>query len=231
MVEILLFLGMFCLLFFVPVQFRIYYQKIASDDHLLLEMTFLNGLLKRSRESSLLRVEPQPLKKKHTLGRWFFLKKEKRVIQETPYQIKLSDWRQILERYHHYGLGITLLSYFLPAKYHHWLLVAEDLEKRGVFTRFTWQTRLGTGGAAGTAILCGMLWGFKANSLGLLRRKYRFSIKPELRVIPDYREARLDLHFDCIFRVKLGHIIIAALIARFRQRLLKGGVGIERASN
>lgn len=231
MVELVLFIGIFCLFFFVPAQFRIYYRKIGQDDHLLFELTFLGGLIKRRKEVTLIQATPAGVRQKtERSGRWFWFKNVKMQEKISPFPEDSRSLREFLQRYQHYGLGITLLSYFLPARYQHWLLVVEDLEKRGRFTKFRWYTRFGSGEAASTALLYGFLWGFKTTLLGLVSRTIRFVCRPEIRIIPDYQSTRLDMLFDCIFEVKLGYIIIAAFIARVRHRW-KGGVGFERASD
>ncbi|TCL68522.1 DUF2953 family protein [Hydrogenispora ethanolica] len=231
MVELVLFIGSICLFFFVPVQFRVYYRKIGPDDHLLYEMVFLGGLLKRRKEVTLLQPTPAGIKQKtEQSGHWLWFRRAQVTETISPFQGNSRGLREFLHRYQEYGLGITLLSYFLPAKYQHWLLVAEDLERRGRFERFRWYTRFGTGEAASTAIVYGLLWGLKATLAGVVGQRSRFARPPEIRIIPDYQALRLDMLFDCIFKVKLGYIMIAAFIVRVRYRL-KGGVGFERASN
>lgn len=232
MVELFLFLSVFCVLFFLPVQFRIFYQKVAWDDTLVLELSFLNGLLKRRRSISLLQLTPKGVKKQERLsGRWFFLRKSKHQKIKSSYQGNSRSWREFLQRYQQYGLGITLLTYFLPAKYQHWILVVEDLEHQGHFTKFTWITRFGTGDPVSTATLYGILWGVKSSLLSFLHRQVKFTGQPKIQVIPDFQNSRLDVIFDCIFRVKLGYIIIAAFVARIRHRMMKGGIGVGRSSN
>ncbi|MGE5583511.1 MAG: DUF2953 domain-containing protein [Bacillota bacterium] len=232
MIELLLFLAVFCLFFFLPVQFRIFYQKIAWDDDLLLEISFLKGRLKRSRSISLLQLTPRRIKQRQkSSGRWFFIRRSKVKEVESSYLDNSRGMREFLHRYHHYGLGIALLTYFLPAKYRHWLLVVEDLEKRGRFTKFIWITKFGTGNPVSTATLYGALWGFKSSAIAFLRRNFDFKSQPEIQIIPDFQNPRFDLKFDCIFRIKLGYIIIAAFIARFRHRFLKGGIGVGKPSN
>jgi hypothetical protein len=231
-VELFLFLGAFCILFLLPVQFRIFYQKVAADDTLVLEMSFLKGLLKMRRSISLLQLTPTGVKSRQKLSsRWFFFHKSETRKSKSAYQGNSRSWREFLHRYHHYGLGITFLTYFLPAKYQHWILVVEDLEHRGYFSKFTWITRFGTGEPVSTATIYGILWGVKSSLLSFLHRQVKFTGQPEIRVIPDFQNYRLDLIFDCIFRVKLGYIIIAAFVARFRHRMMKGGIGVGRSSN
>lgn len=225
---VFLFIGVFCIFFFVPVQFRIYYRKLAEDDHLVYEMSFLGGLLKRKKEVSLIKPTVHGVKKKEVnSGNWFFYKKSQVKKVNSPYSGNSSGLLEFLKRFEHSGLGLTLLSYFLPAKYHHWLLVVEKLEKRGQIHRFLWKTRLGTGDAAETSFLYGLAWSLKSGIVAFLTSRFRFVQKPIIEVIGDYQGVSLDTVFDCIFRAKLGYIIIVAFIARFRHRLLKGGVGYE----
>ncbi|NLY75144.1 MAG: DUF2953 domain-containing protein [Firmicutes bacterium] len=228
MVELTLFIGMFCLFFFLPVQFRFYYQKVAWDDTLIMELTFLNGLLKRRRQISLLNPTPRGVKVREKIsGNWLFYQRKQTIEKVSPYQGNSRGLREFLHRYRHYGLGITLLSYFLPARFHRWLLVAEKLEKKGEFRRLVWITKVGLGQSAATAVAFGLIWGLKAGLLQTLNRELRFAQKPEIKVIVDYQSLGLDTLFDCIFRVKLGYIIIASFLAYWRHRLMKGGVGID----
>ena len=228
MVEIVLFMGMICLFFFVPVQFRLFYQKVAWDDTLIMEMFFLNGLLKRERKVSLIRPTQRGIEVREKLsGKWLFHKEKQIFTRLSPYQGNSRGLREFFHRYQHFGLGMTLFTYFLPARYHHWLLVAERLEKRGAFHRFVWVTKVGLGQPAATAVLFGALWGVKSGLVQALNHKFRFAQKPELKVIPDYQSLSLDTLFDCIFRVKLGYIIIASFLAYWRHRMMKGGVAIE----
>jgi hypothetical protein len=237
-VEIAIFLATFCLLFFLPVSFRFYYRKSGPDDLLILEMTFLHGLLKQRKITSL--IKPNSYKQVKTSGRWFFFHRKQvnevnSQASANSFQTNLRILREFGWRYRNYGLGVTLLTYFLPAKYRWWLHVIEDLENKGRFERFIWINRFGTGNAAQTAVIHGILCGITYGFSGYLRNKFLFNQKPVLEIIPDYGQSKWDMLVDCIFRVKLGHIIIVAVIARFRERarrrLLKGGVWIEQSSN
>ena len=225
MIITILFLATFCIFFFLPVNFRIYYRKVAWDDLLIFEMNFLNGLVKRRKVISLIKpTSDGNVKKEKRSGRWFFLKKSQVKVEETPRTLSSRDLREFLQKFQHFGLGITLLFYFLPDRYQRWLLVAGDLEKKGNIQRFIWRTRYGTGEAAGTSILYGVFWGLKASLVKYLQNRVGFARTPILEITPDYRDSRWDTVFDCIFRIKLGYIILASIIARLRLRLLKGGV-------
>lgn len=219
MVEIGLFLVVFIIFFFLPVSFRIYYHKLGSDDLFVFEMTFLMGLLKRRKVISLIKNTPQPVQKQtKTSGRWFFLQKARVKEVNSPYHFNTLGFQEFWQRYQNYGLGITFLTYMLPTRYHRWLLVAQRLEKKGRFHRFIWITRLGTQNMAHTSLIYGLLWSLKLGLFNTLHSHYEFKQKPNIQVVYNFQQSRWDTLFDCIFRVKLGYIIIVALIARLQAR-------------
>ena len=219
MVEVGLFLGIICLFFFLPVNFRIYYHKLGPDDLFVFEMTFLMGLLKRRKVTSLIKYNPQHIHKHvKTSGRWFFFRKSEVREVNSPYQFNSKGIVEFWRRYRKYGLGVTLLSYFLPARYHHWLLVAQRLENKGYFQRFVWITRLSTHHIARGFLIYGGLWNLKLGLYNALRRRYQFSREPEIQIMYNVQQSSWDTLFDCIFRVKLGYIIIIALVTRLQSR-------------
>jgi len=232
-IELLLFLATFCVFFFLPVQFHIFFNNENWENTVLFELSFLKGLVNRKKEIRIAETPNGTLKKEvKKQGNWFWF--SKRNKQEKPVgqtaeedQTKPNGLKEFLDRYRNFGLGMTLLTYFLSAKYYKWLLVAGHLEKRGNFQRFQWSTQIGTGDAALTAMLSGILWTLKTSVTGYLQAKYRFVKQPEVVVTSDFQTPGLKMAFDCIFRVKLGYIIIAAFIAWFRHSWRKGGVGIE----
>ncbi|HEY8464166.1 MAG TPA: DUF2953 domain-containing protein [Bacillota bacterium] len=228
MFELLLFLGTFCVFFFLPVEFRITFNNANWENTLKIELSFLKGLVKRQKEIRSA-GQPQGTSNQEVIkqGRWFWLKKRshrERTV-EASRRVPLNGLNEFWDRYRRFGLGLTLLTYFLPAQYHKWLLVADHLENRGYFQSLQWSTQIGTGDSAQTAVLSGLLWAVKTTVTGWLQDKYRFVKQPEVMVYSDYETAGLNMAFNCIFRVKLGYIIIAAFIGRVRHSWRKGGVG------
>lgn len=74
-----------------------------------------------------------------------------------------------------------------------------------------WETRLGTGDAAATAVLSGGLWGAKSFLYALLVRRVRFVRPPRFAVIPAFDAATFDVALDSIFRFRPGQIIVVIL--------------------
>jgi hypothetical protein len=72
---------------------------------------------------------------------------------------------------------------------------------------FSWQTRIGVGDAAATAVVTGMLWGLKCGILAYLDRRLVLLRRPSVEIEPDFTKAELDTELFCIFRLSVGQIM------------------------
>ena len=75
--------------------------------------------------------------------------------------------------------------------------------------RFEWRTEFGTGDAALTGCLTGILWALKSTVLGFLSRRFVFEAPPQFTVSPLFNRTCLALEVFCIFRFTIGEIIVA----------------------
>lgn len=73
----------------------------------------------------------------------------------------------------------------------------------------SWKTRVGTTDAASTALCVGTLWAIKTGAHATLSRNVRFLHTPHFVVMPEWEEAVFEIDIDCIFRFRLGEIILA----------------------
>lgn len=88
---------------------------------------------------------------------------------------------------------------------------------------WSWETRLGTGDPASTAIFIGVLWSVKATAYSMLSHWVNFRETPHFSVVPDYNRAHLAVALDGIFRFRLGQIILMETLVMLRK--WKKGVG------
>jgi len=191
--------------YFLPVVFHLRFTYDPPRCELRLEMVFLLGLIKRTR------IYGQEAKGKG--------KKRKGRPRE-----EVQAWLLGLpRRLPRYGFGGTLLASFVPPRYLPWLRVAERLERRGRLKMFRWQTAVGTGDAATTALTVGALWALKGSLLSFLHRRYRLPpAATTAKVEPSFAHARLFTEIECIFAFRVGQIMRASLAAFFGERLGKG---------
>ncbi len=136
--------------------------------------------------------------------------KTKKEINKDLYTFvaEIMDIKSVLKKY---GLGGTLFYLFLPKKYQRWVSVAEKLEKRGAFIRLVWRSVIGSEGPAITGTAIGLLWAAKGITMGYLQSTYNFKNSPRIFVIPSFTGTTWESLFDCIFEIKLGHIIFAGI--------------------
>ncbi|MZP28173.1 DUF2953 domain-containing protein [Heliobacterium undosum] len=87
------------------------------------------------------------------------------------------------------------------------------LEKRNFRLRhLRWETRIGGGDALDTALLASGLWSIKYMLAAWLERfADNVDGRPKVKVVPLYGSKRLDVHFDCTFTIRPGHIIVVGL--------------------
>ncbi len=79
---------------------------------------------------------------------------------------------------------------------------------------FKWSTMLGLPEAGQTGMATGLLWVIKSNAVShLYRALNRPAPRPELAVMPVFNDRALQVHFDCIFSLRSGHIIYTGLLA------------------
>lgn len=206
-----IFLLFFFLIPFIPLRFHITYENRGIDDLLSLEMSFLRIFRWRRRVTLIKpRLEHWGLilsgEQEQKLPLMEQEKKEHSYWQIDEVMKSLQNLIQGLEKY---GLGATLLSLFLPKKVRSYLTVIGELENKGHFKKFEWKTSIGTGNPAQTAILLGTAWGVVGYFLAVLQNRYRFRCQPLLNVTPSFGQKVLDTCFDCIFELKIGHIMLA----------------------
>ncbi len=83
------------------------------------------------------------------------------------------------------------------------------------------QTKFGTGDAALTGVLTGLVWALLTNFLSWFTHQVKQTTSsPQVSVDPVFADSTFAIEFRCIFEVRLGHIIIAGVTAmrRIRQR-------------
>lgn len=69
---------------------------------------------------------------------------------------------------------------------------------------------IGTGDAAETGIIYGLAWMIIGGVFTLLR-SFKIKNEPEISVIPVFDKIQTNVDFNCIIRMKLGHIINAGI--------------------
>lgn len=209
--SLLIYLFLLLLGVFLPVRFHLHFHRRGRDEFFLAEMIFLGLYVWQYKLPDLETLPPGG-------GRRREIETEKGPGLEEKEKLKTDDLDSLLTKFNRirsalgkYGFGGTLFYLFLPPKYGRWIGVAQRLEDKGRFLRFTWSTTLGYEDPALTGIALGLAWAVKGTALGLIQRGYKFIREPRIMVNPGFTGSLRETFLDCIFEIKLGHIILAGL--------------------
>ncbi|MDT3700421.1 MAG: DUF2953 domain-containing protein [Thermincola sp.] len=199
---LLLAVGFVCMLF-VRVRFEVAYQRRGENDHLKVEMTALWGLIRYKTEVPIIDLDQYFLKP--------FLKFEADI--ETIVSHPIDEAGMIVK------VPVLLILRKLPIYiknginyFNRYQTALRRFCKAIRCHRLTWTTMIGLGDPAYTGMVSGTVWTLK----GYVYRAFRNNIgdmlkQPEFSVIPCFNDTCLKLDFNCIFDMRIGHIILAGL--------------------
>lgn len=77
-------------------------------------------------------------------------------------------------------------------------------------TKLEWRSHFGTGDAAMTAILTGLVWSVKGNVIGLVSKNMKLKTKPVLEVVPSFQQSFVETRVVCMFSFRIGYAMGAA---------------------
>ena len=87
-------------------------------------------------------------------------------------------------------------------------------------SKFDIGLEFGTGNAATTGILYGVIWGLVTGTFNTLKLFFNIDF-PKTEIVPDFQNSKFDFTFNGILRVRLVHIINTLIKIYFRSKKLK----------
>jgi len=194
------FLLFLLLFFFIPLEFRVTYHKKDQDDLLTVRVRFLWGLAGY-------RVGIPVLSYKLSGGWPTLLSKTKlegrkgKTLARSGWSARMFRWTAGVRR-----LGREYLRLYRFGG------VSRRFFKGIRCRHLYWVTEVGFTDPAVTGMAVGTLW---ACIYYVISRFYRnvtvVAPTQQVTVVPNFRQPVLRLDFDCIFSLRIGHIIIAGL--------------------
>ncbi len=79
-----------------------------------------------------------------------------------------------------------------------------------------WSTNVGTGEAASTGIISGLLWGIKSTLVAFITKQMNILQPADISVVPEFERETIKTEIDCLVSMKLAD----ALLALFNMRKL-----------
>lgn len=198
-------LALLVLLAITPVRITFYYSRKEENDHLEIEITVWHGLFTRKYEIPMLFFKVSPAGPE-------LVAKVDTIQQGSKIQEKVKDFtrKQVKKWYQNYRELVERVRDLLP--------LIKNLCKQIRCTKLEWHTLLGTGQAAETGALTGMIWGVKSVIVSVLSQSISLRAMPVMSVQPVWNAAVIRTTFRCQFHFYLGHILFSLLKIALRIR-------------
>lgn len=194
LILILVFFLMLLLLLFSNVKIGLFYKREDNNDRIKIEIGLLNGLIPiRLKIPGLKATEHGVEFNEKVQGYGKNLNKEKRNISIKDLKIYHEKIQELLERI--VGLQKIMKQFMAKIK----------------IVKFSWWSRIGTGDAAETGVLSGIVWGIKGGIVMLLSHFMSLRSKPAIQIEPSFIQACLYTEFECIVQFRIGNAILAGI--------------------
>ncbi|MDB5054399.1 MAG: hypothetical protein JWM44_2449 [Bacilli bacterium] len=95
-------------------------------------------------------------------------------------------------------------------------------------TEFRWDTRVGIGDAAETALTTGVIWAVKSSLFGYVFHYVKLDTKPIISVQPQYNDMEFSTKLSCVAKIRIGYMLFAFLRLFVRILKTKDGVRVWR---
>ena len=89
--------------------------------------------------------------------------------------------------------------------------VAKKFLKKVDICQLEWKTSIGLNDAAKTGIAGGAAWALKGSVLGIIGAYFTIKTEPLLMITPVYNRTVMETFIRCIFKVRIGHAILAGI--------------------
>jgi cell division protein FtsB len=189
-----------------PVRIAVYYSRVGENDHLVVEVSAWFRLIRRKFELPVLLLKPT------RQGPELKAKVEK-VQQQSGMDESIQDinFKQVKQWRKKYQDLLKRVHDLQP--------VARAFFRKIRCSRLEWHTVLGTGGAAETGTLLGLVWGVKSMLVSVFSGAVSLRSMPRLSVQPVWNQPVIRTQFRCILHFWLGHAMLAGvrLLLRWRK--------------
>ncbi|MGF9908144.1 DUF2953 domain-containing protein [Brevibacillus porteri] len=200
-------LVLFILVIITPIQLTCFYSREGNDDHLEITITAW-GVIRRKYDIPVLLLKlteagPELVAKEETI-------QQGRKVRE---RVKDFTRRQVKKWYHNYRDLLEKVRDLMP--------LLKELFRQIRCTHFEWHTLLGTGQAAETGALTGLIWGVKSMIVGVISHAISLRVMPAMSVQPVWNQPLLHTKVHFVLHFYLGHFLFSALKVFLRVRKSK----------
>lgn len=130
---------------------------------------------------------------------WKLIKFRKDISKDTDKKEKQKTDTELHDKYIH-----------LKQLYHLFSIIKKYLNKKLEISDLKIKFEIGTGDACYTGIAAGMAWSLIGTAISTITSTFKTK-KFNCKVLPDFNKRTVKLDLDCIFTIKIVHIIVVAL--------------------
>ena len=194
---LLLFLLLLIIITKLTITISLYHGN--DNDHFTIQFRAWFGLIKYKVEVPMVKVDDDGpnlvFEEKTQKGEEGKGTEKEKLKKETPEEImtSLKDFRELLQ--HVAGLHRIVRTFF---------------SKINVYD-VKWQTVFGTGDAASTGTMTGLIWGAKGGVIGVVSGYMNLQEMPQIAVFPSFQKAIIQTDFSCIITFRIGHAMLAGI--------------------
>lgn len=188
------------IIFFIRATVDFYYRRLEEKDHLEIHLSAIGGLWKFKFQIPTARLMWEKGPEFEISGK---AKTETGEEQDTKLDIRFRFfWRRYF--YHLWPRIPSILTQLNQVKV--------KLYKGIHCTFLDWRVIIGCEDAAYTALAAGSIWSMLGYSLAKLYRQVTVDVdQPHLAVIPNFKQPGFSCECRCVFKLRIGHIMIAGL--------------------
>lgn len=181
-------------LMLIPIEIRIMFHHVHSDDGGVLEVRYLFGLIKLKRELS--QISAHPSDKGATISTSTAKSSSVTGGQARTAHVEVTDLLTQLD---------DIFSRVLQSK-----PILKRLAKHLHILKFHFDAALGVEDATFTGVAVGTAHMVMQTLVGWMSWRCRFHSRPKIQVEPVYQGMAFDVQFESIIHVRLGYAISAA---------------------
>ncbi len=187
------------ILLYSNIKVEINFKRYDKDDILIISITVFYGIFTYKKQIPFIDF----IKKnegKPGLEIKSQTKENENITSDKESIIDINEMKNFLKKYK--KLYIKFKKYIIPFKTY--------IQKKMIFKSIYWNSEVGIGSADETAILTGIIWSIKSTFISLISNSYNL-LDTFINVTPNYNTNTVKTHINCIFTIKLGHIINAGV--------------------
>lgn len=188
------------LLYVTPLRIAIIYGRISENDRLTLEVSAWFRLIRLRYEFPLIRLKGSEDGPKISAK----METEKDETEKSITGPKVKKWYQNVQ--------------LMLERVHDLQPIFKKMLSRIRCVELDWHTTLGSGDAAETGALTGLVWGAKSMVVAFFSHNISFHTTPSISVEPIWNGKCIRTRFTCILQFRLGHAMVAGIRILFRMR-------------